>query len=228
MSYTLRRFKGVIVMKIKQMAIGEIYSKLLDFTWNKIMYPYYKTAFYEIGKDVRISRKATIKCAKNIVLGNNASIGEYAILNGDSEKYNPSITIGDNTYLTSFAVIDAQGGFVKIGENCSVNPFCILYGHGGLEIGNGVRIAAKTTIIPANHRFDRIDIPQYKQSLIKKGIKIYDDVWIGTNVTILDGVRIHRGSVVGGGAVVTKDIPAYSVAVGVPAKVIKRRIEGKT
>ena len=52
-------------------------------------------------------------------------------------------------------------------------------------------------------------------------------LWIGTNVTILDGVTIHRGSVVGGGAVVTKDIPAYSVAVGVPAKVIKRRIEDK-
>ena len=215
-------------MKIKQMAIGEIYSEVLGFIWNKIKYPYYKTAFHELGKNVRISRKATIKYTKNIVLGNNVSIGVYAILDGNSEKYNPSITIGNNTHLASFAVIDAQGGFVKIGENCSVNPFCILYGHGGLEIGNGVRIAAKTTIIPANHRFDRIDIPQYKQSLIKKGIKIEDDVWIGTNVTILDGVTIHRGSVVGGGAVVTKDIPPYSVAVGVPAKVIKRRIGCKT
>jgi len=215
-------------MKIKQMSIGEIYSTVSGFIWNKVKYPYYKTAFHEIGKDVRISRKAMIKYAKTIVLGNNVSIGEYAILDGNSEKCNPSITIGDNTYLTSFAVIDVQGGFVKIGENCSVNPFCVLYGQGGLEIGNGVRIAAKTTIIPANHSFSRTDIPQWLQPLTKKGIKIEDDVWIGTNVTILDGVTIHRGSVVGGGAVVTKDIPEYSVAVGVPAKVIKRRIEDKT
>ena len=60
-----------------------------------------------------------------------------------------------------FAGIGVQGGFVKIGKNCSVNPFCVLYGHGGLESGAGVHIAAKTTIVPANHRFDRIDIPQY-------------------------------------------------------------------
>ena len=206
------------------MSICGIHSKILGFTWNKIKYPYYKAIFNGIGKDIHISRKAIIKSAKNIVLGNNVLIGEYAILDGNSEKYSQSIIIGDNTYLTSFAMIDVQGGFVKIGKNCSVNPFCVLYGHGGLEIGDGVRIAAKTTIIPANHRFDRIDVPQYKQSLTKKGIKIEDDVWIGTNVTILDGVNIHRGSVIGGGAVVTKDVPEYSVAVGVPAKVIKKMI----
>ena len=185
-------------MRIKQIPVGDIYFKVSDFIWNKIKYPYYKIIFHEIGKNVRISRKAMIKYAKNISLGDNVSIGEYAILDGNSEKYNPSITIGNNTYLTSFAVIDVQGGFVKIGKNCSVNPFCVLYGHGGLEIGDYISIASKTTIIPANHGFDRLDIPINRQPLTKKGIKIEDDVWIGTNVTILDGVTIHKGCVVGG------------------------------
>ena len=181
----------MIVMKKTQMSVGEIYSKLLSIIWNKIKYPYYKTAFYEIGEDVFISRKAMIKSVKNIVLGNNILIGEYAVLNGNSRRYNPSIIIGDGTCILPFAIIDVQNGFVKIGRNCSVNPFCVLYGHGGLEIGDGVLIATKTTIIPANHGFSRTDIPRYLQPLTKKGIKIEDDAWIGTNATILDGVTIH-------------------------------------
>ena len=63
----------------------------------------------------------------------------------------------------------------------------------------------------------------HEQGMIGLGIKIEDDVWIGAGAIILDGVTIGRGSVIGAGAVVTKNIPPYSVAVGVPARVIKKR-----
>lgn len=77
--------------------------------------------------------------------------------------------------------------------------------------------------IPANHRFSDISRPIMEQGLICKGIVVGSDVWIGTGAKVLDGVEIGDGAVIGAGSVVTRDIPPYSVAVGVPAKVISYR-----
>lgn len=134
------------------------------------------------------------------------------------------ITIGDYSVVYPYAILDACGGAISIGRECTVNPFCVLYGHGGLKIGNHVRIAAHTVMIPANHKFDVVGIPICQQGQSKKGIVIEDDVWIGANVTILDGVKIGSGSIVGAGSVVTKDIPPRSIAVGNPARVIRERL----
>ena len=151
------------------------------------------------------------------------SIDKNAILVGSSRKYKPNIVIGNYTIIGQFVILNTYEGYIKIGRNCAIEPFCTLFGHGGLDIGNFVIIAPKTTIIPANHGFKDIGIPMLRQHHTAEGIKIEDNVWIGTNVSILDGVTIGTGSIIGAGSVVTESIPEYSIAVGVPAKVIKKR-----
>jgi len=99
----------------------------------------------------------------------------------------------------------------------------VLYGHGGLEIGNNCLIAAHVVFVPENHRFDQSDLLIREQGVIQKGICIEDDVWVATRVVVLDGVTIGRGAVIGAGSVVTKDIPAYAVAYGTPARVVGQR-----
>jgi len=136
-----------------------------------------------------------------------------------------SIIIGKNCKIHDYSMILSYKGNIEIGDNCSVNPYTILYGHGGLKIGNGVRIAAHCVIIPSNHKFERLDVPIYQQGEISKGIIIEDDVWIGAHCSILDGVRIGKGCVIGAGSVVNKSLPDFSVAVGVPARVISKRGE---
>ncbi|MBI5233963.1 MAG: acyltransferase [Deltaproteobacteria bacterium] len=134
-----------------------------------------------------------------------------------------SIVIGAGTWLHYHCILRTFGGWIRMGENCSVNPFAILYGHGGLEIGDNVRIAPQVVIAPMNHGFKDLESPIRQQDITGKGIKIGDDVWIGAGAIVLDGVTIGEGTVIGAGAVVTKDIPPYSIAVGVPARVIKKR-----
>lgn len=114
-------------------------------------------------------------------------------------------------------------GEISIGDNCSINPYSILYGHGGLKIGNWVRIAAHTVIIPSNHNFSDIDRPIGSQGGTQRGVIIEDDVWIGANVTILDGSHISTGCVIAAGAVVRGTTVPFGVYGGVPAKLLKMR-----
>ena len=123
------------------------------------------------------------------------------------------------------ASLISYGGSIRIGKGCTVNSGAVLYGQGGLIIGDDVRIAANTVIIPSNHSFDLRDIPIGKQPTRNLGIRIEDDVWIGANCTILDGVVIGRGCVIGAGSVVSRSLEPYGIYVGVPARLLRMRPE---
>ena len=115
---------------------------------------------------------------------------------------------------------------VAIGNNSTLNQGVIIDGFGGVVIGEGVRIASNTVINTTDHAFEDVDTFIYQQGFICAQVIIEDDVWIGSNCCINKGVTIGKGSVIGSGSVVTKDIPPYSIAVGVPAKRIKSRQKG--
>jgi len=112
-----------------------------------------------------------------------------------------------------------------IGNDVAITEDVWINAQGGVYIGDGVLIGPRTIIVTMNHIFDRLDIPIREQGLEVQPIVIEDDVWIGAGCIILPGVQIGRGSVIGAGAVVTHDIPPYSVATGVPATVQGNRRE---
>ena len=112
---------------------------------------------------------------------------------------------------------------IEIGSHTTLNEFVYISGYGGISIGSGVRIGNRTTILTSDHFYEDPDVPIYQQGITTKGgVKIADDVFIGANVTVLDGVSIGTHSVIGAGSVVTKDVPSYCVAAGNPARVIRR------
>jgi acetyltransferase-like isoleucine patch superfamily enzyme len=191
----------------------------LKRTYQKIYH-----GFSSIGFDCQFNRQIKIKGGDKIRLGHQVHLERYVLMDainwGDG-----NITIGDRTQIHDFSQLRCYGGDIKIGSDCSVNSFCILYGHGKLTIGNNVRIAAHVVIIPANHKFEDPETLIMNQGETRKGIKIEDDVWIGAGSIILDGVTIGKGSVVGAGSVVSKNVPSYCVVAGVPAKKIRDRHE---
>lgn len=175
------------------------------------------------GKGCTIGAGVRIRGAVDrIRLGDQVSIRpRVTILCTDEQA---TIDIADKTIVHDGVVIDSgPGGVVSIGRLNSINPYCVVYGHGGLHTGPFVRIAAHCVLIPANHVFADPDRPIALQGLSKRGIVVEEDVWIGSGAKVLDGVTIGKGSVIAAGAVVTSDVPPMTIIGGVPARVVKRR-----
>lgn len=177
----------------------------------------------EVGVPCKISPFATFKGATgNVSLGRNTLVESDAFFQCDREA---RITVGANCEIHSYARIMTYGGDITVGDYCSVNPFTILYGHGGLTIGSLVRIAAHVVIIPANHRIESTAVSIHSQGIEGSSVTIKDDVWIGAGAKILGGVTINSGAVIAAGAVVTKDVPENAIVGGVPARVIRIRTD---
>lgn len=115
-------------------------------------------------------------------------------------------------------------GSIEIGDRTYFGPYTCLSGC-KLKIGNDCLIASHSGIYSNNHIYSDVNRNMNEQGNSYKGITIEDNCWLGTGVRVVDGVRIGTGSIIGAGAVVTKDIPPYSIAVGVPAKVVSKRKE---
>jgi acetyltransferase-like isoleucine patch superfamily enzyme len=175
------------------------------------------------GEGVQVAPDAYFDgCLANIVIGKKVVIKSGARLICTSAD--STIVIGDGSILHHGAILDTgPGGRIELGKSNSVNPYCVLYGHGGLKTGDYVRIAAHTVVIPANHIFDDPTVPITKQGLTRKGIQMGNDIWIGTGSRILDGVTVHDGAIIAAGSVVNKTVDRGAIVAGVPARVIKYR-----
>ncbi len=112
---------------------------------------------------------------------------------------------------------------ITLGDHVGISEYSLVDGDGGIDLGNFVRIGSHTSIVSFEHNYQKREIPIKLQGKVRKKIRIEDDCWVGSGVRILAGVTIGRGSVIGAGSVVKHDVPEYSVAVGVPARVIRTR-----
>ncbi|WP_377109549.1 acyltransferase [Pseudoalteromonas sp. R86517] len=116
----------------------------------------------------------------------------------------------------------SNGKSISIGRHCHINERVFIQ---GAKIGNFVMIAPDVSILNNSHMYADTKIPMIKQKLIKDSNPIIeDDVWIGRNVVILHGITIGKGSIIGAGSVVTKNVEPFSIMGGVPAKKIKSRL----
>jgi acetyltransferase-like isoleucine patch superfamily enzyme len=129
------------------------------------------------------------------------------------------ITIGARSSVGRHVELAPQGGWIRIGSDCSLNNFCVLYGAGGIAIGDDCRVANGVLMVAFNHSFVLGELIRL-QPIASKGIVVESNVWIGARAIVLDGVTIGTGSVVGAGSVVTRDVPAGTVVAGNPARVI--------
>ena len=132
-------------------------------------------------------------------------------------KIHSSSTIGRKCHIGNCSNL-VIANHSSLGDNFKMNNAIV-------EIGEYVMIASDVTIMGGGHRFDDVTIPMLKQGEIgKTQVKIESDVWIGTRVTILaKNITIGKGSIIGAGSVITKDVPEYAIVAGNPAHIIRMR-----
>lgn len=174
-----------------------------------------------LGKDI------SLRCPGKIFLEDGCYIDD--LVRFDAKTAGKGyIQVKEHTVIRSFTLISTGGddGYVDIGRNCFIGQSCQILGYGGVKIGNDVLLAGQVFITASSHVMDNIGVPIKDQGITVEGVEIGDGCWIGAGVTILDGITIGEGSVIGAGAVVSKSIPPYSIAVGIPARVIKSRTQG--
>ncbi|GAA4332852.1 hypothetical protein GCM10023086_63870 [Streptomyces venetus] len=146
-------------------------------------------------------------------------LGEDCFVAGTAAVHPDVLHLGDRSYIAAHAYVT---GDIRLGADCTINPFTVV--RGTVTLGNGVRVGAHSSLLGFNHG-TAPGLPVHQQPVTSRGITVGDDVWIGSHVVVVDGVTIGDHCVVGAGAVVTKDLPAWTVAAGNPARRIRDRRE---
>lgn len=168
-----------------------------------IIYP----RWFKVGDDVTIEDYSYLHCLSR----GGVYIGSYT-------------SIARNLWLHCGCTLeDYDHGFFSIGEYSFIGCNAVIGASGGIRIGDHVAIGPNVTIASENHRFDNPNLRIDQQGVERKGVMISNDCWIGSNVTILDGVTVGESSILAAGAVITKNIPPFSIAAGVPARIIRDR-----
>ena len=167
--------------------------------------------------DILLRDGATLS---NLIIGNNVTLGGRIYIR---MRRNGKLILKDGVRTgTEVWLVTANEADLVVGENSILGSYSIFNGGHNLRIGAHCIFAAFVYMNTSDHNFRRGELIQ-KQGFFGAPIEIGDDVWLGGHVFVNKGVKIGRGAVVGAGAVVTKDVPAYKIAVGNPAKVLKER-----
>lgn len=134
------------------------------------------------------------------------------------------VEVADACELNQGVELNPWGGSIRVARRVWLGPYVVIYGHGGVEIGEQTLVSMHCAILSSNHAIPPMAmlIRDMPDELLPT--KIGRDVWIGANAVILGGVTIGDGAVVAAGAVVTKDVEAGAVVAGVPAKVLRTRL----
>ncbi|HUL21095.1 MAG TPA: DapH/DapD/GlmU-related protein [Thermodesulfobacteriota bacterium] len=135
-----------------------------------------------------------------------------------------AIRIGDDVrILRGVTMSTTPSGKIHIGSSSHVGESTIIFSDISIQIGDNVIIGPQNIIVDFDHTYASFEIPINQQGINRKEVTIEEDVWISSHCVIIKGVKIGKGAVIGAGSVVNREIPAYSVAAGVPIRVIKKR-----
>ncbi len=199
--------------------VGWVPGTARGFVLRRLLYP---SIFARMGSSVYLEDGVEFCGTSNIEIGDYVRI--YRKVNINAQGENNRVILGSRVFISpDVKIVGLDHTTVDIGQGTFINAEAWINGSGNIKIGQDCLIGPRVAIIAVNHIFADPTRPINTQGHTAKGITIEDDCWLAYGVTVVDGVTIGKGSVIGAGAVVTKDIPPYSIAVGVPAKVVGQR-----
>ncbi|MDD3520894.1 MAG: DapH/DapD/GlmU-related protein [Actinomycetota bacterium] len=183
---------------------------------------FYKLLLKKVGKGVSFGKNIVLRHPNKIIIGNNVVIDDNCMLDAKGST-NKGIIIEDGVFLGRNTILSCKDGDIILRENVNLGFNCDIFSGRKIEIGKDTMIAAYVYFVAGNYVYDSADKPATEMDTVCKGIYVGENCWFGAKALIFDGVNIGRNSIIGGAAVVNEDIPEYSIAVGMPAKVVKSR-----
>lgn len=201
---------SILIMKSKEVIRGGFLKLMLKESKGLIF----------LGERVKIKHKHLIKIGKTVSISDNVEINA---LSKNGVRIGNNVSILRNTIIECTGVMRNLGEGLTIGNHVGIAQNCFIQVRGSVDIGNYVIFGPYVKIFSERHNFEDINTPIVEQGETRLNVRIEDNVWIGANATLLGGVTIGQGSIIGAGAVVTNDVPPFSIVAGVPAKIIKIR-----
>ncbi len=191
----------------------------LGLALRKVTYPW---LLGSVGRNVTFGHGVVLRHPAKIRLGDGVVVDDLVVLDAKGAA-NRGITIGNGVFLGRGTILSCKDGDIVLGDHTNIGFNCEVFSASSVTVGRHGLFAAYTYLVGGGHEFERADVPVLEQGRTSRGITLGDDVWLGTGTKVLDGVRIGSGVMVGAGAVVTDDLPDGVIAVGVPARVVRRR-----
>jgi acetyltransferase-like isoleucine patch superfamily enzyme len=206
--------KYEIIVSIAQARAGA-----LGLFLRKALYP---SLLGSCGRNVVFGQNVVLRHPHKIHLGSNVVIDDNCLIDAKGQT-NRGIRIGNGVFIGRNTILSCKDGDIELQDGANIGFNCELFSASRVTIGRSVLMAAYTYVIGGDHDFSDPSRPVLAQARTSAGVTIGDGAWLGAGAKILDGVRVGDHAVVGAGSVVREDVPAYAIAVGIPARVVSTR-----
>jgi acetyltransferase-like isoleucine patch superfamily enzyme len=183
---------------------------------------FYPLLFKKTGRGVSFGKSITIRHPHRISIEDDVVIDDYCVLDAKGID-NDGIYISENVFVGRGTILSCKNGDIILEKNVNIGFNSEIFSGSKVVIGQNTLIAAYVYIIGGGHDYSRADIPISEQEKPSYGIKVGKNCWLGAGSKVFDGVSIGEDTIIGAGAVVSRDIPPFSVATGIPARVAKSR-----
>ncbi|NLZ16301.1 MAG: acyltransferase [Desulfobulbaceae bacterium] len=214
-----RSFFTLLYYEIALLLCGNVAGGL-GYLLRKLVFP---RLFKQSGHGLILGKGLILRHPGKMSFGKRVAIDDYAMLDA-SGSGEGGITFGDDVIISRNCIIQGKTGPVHIGNRADIGCNVVLSSVAGITIGKAVLIAGNCYLGGGRYYLNRLDQAIMDQGGFSRGpLSIGDGAWLGAGAVVLDGVQIGKGCVVGAGSVVTRDLPDYSIALGVPAQVVRMR-----
>ena len=191
----------------------------LGLALRKLLYPW---LLGSCGRGVVFGQNVVLRHPHKIHIGSNVVVDDNCLLDAKGES-NGGIRIGSGVFIGRNTILSCKNGDIELADGANIGFNCELFSASRVVVGPGVLMAAYGYVIGGDHDFSDPAKSVLDQARKSKGVALGEGVWMGAGAKILDGVTVGPHAVVGAGAVVREDVPAYAIAVGIPARVVSTR-----
>lgn len=191
----------------------------LGLALRKLLYPKLLGA---CGRNVVFGQNVVLRHPHKIHIADNVVVDDNCLLDAKGES-NRGIRIGSGVFIGRNTILSCKNGDIELGDGANIGFNCELFSASSVRVGAGTLLAAYTYVIGGDHDVSDPSKSILEQGRKSEGVQIGEGAWIGAGAKVLDGVSIGDKAIIGAGAVVTRDVPARAVAVGIPAKVVSNR-----